>query len=138
VSSEPYAPAALTQGKSFPGTHLIGDWMGPRAGLDASESQELEHNSARKTAGAVVVCLLVVSEQGRADRPLAKRKKKHGVKNGFTPSFPLYVFITCSFVCMLQYILVVGQDSSVGIATRNGLDGPEIESRWEARFSTPV
>jgi len=28
---------------------------------------------------------------------------------------------------------------SVGIATRLGLDGPEIESRWEgARFSSPV
>jgi hypothetical protein len=29
--------------------------------------------------------------------------------------------------------------SSVGIATRYGMDGPEIESRWEgARFSAPV
>jgi len=32
----------------------------------------------------------------------------------------------------------VGRDSSVGIATGCGLDGPGIESRWEARFSTPV
>ena len=31
-----------------------------------------------------------------------------------------------------------GRDSSVGIATRNGLDGPGIESRWEARYSAPV
>jgi len=29
-------------------------------------------------------------------------------------------------------------DSSVGIATRYGLDGPGIESRWDARFSAPV
>jgi hypothetical protein len=28
--------------------------------------------------------------------------------------------------------------SSVGIGTRYGLDGPGIESRWEARFSAPV
>ena len=28
-----------------------------------------------------------------------------------------------------------GQDSSVGIATRIGLEGPGIESRWGARFS---
>ena len=28
--------------------------------------------------------------------------------------------------------------SSVGIATRYGLDGPEIESLWEVRFSLPV
>ena len=33
--------------------------------------------------------------------------------------------------------LSMGRDSSVGIATRYGLDGPGIESRWEARFSAP-
>jgi hypothetical protein len=33
----------------------------------------------------------------------------------------------------------MGHDSSVGIATRYGLDGPGIESRWVgARFSAPV
>jgi hypothetical protein len=32
----------------------------------------------------------------------------------------------------------VGQDSSVGIATHYGLDGPGIETRWKARFSAPV
>jgi len=32
----------------------------------------------------------------------------------------------------------VGRDSSVGIVTCHGLDGPGIESRWGARFSTPV
>ena len=32
----------------------------------------------------------------------------------------------------------MGRDSSVDIATRCGLDGPGIESQWEARFSTPV
>ena len=31
-----------------------------------------------------------------------------------------------------------GRDSSVGIATRYGLDGPGIESERGARFSTPV
>jgi hypothetical protein len=31
-----------------------------------------------------------------------------------------------------------GRDSSVGIATRYGLDGPGIESQWWARFSAPV
>jgi len=31
-----------------------------------------------------------------------------------------------------------GPGSSVGIATGYGLDGPGIESRWEARFSAPV
>ena len=33
---------------------------------------------------------------------------------------------------------LVGRDSSVGIATRYGLDEQGIESRWEAGFSTPI
>ena len=32
---------------------------------------------------------------------------------------------------------VVGRDSSVGIATRYGLDGPGIESRWRRDFLHP-
>jgi hypothetical protein len=35
-------------------------------------------------------------------------------------------------------LVIVGRDSSVGIATRYGMDGPGIESRWRARFSAPV
>ena len=31
-----------------------------------------------------------------------------------------------------------GRDTSVGIVTGYGLDGPGIESRWEARFSAPI
>jgi hypothetical protein len=31
-----------------------------------------------------------------------------------------------------------GPGSVVGIATGYGLDGPGIESRWEAKFSAPV
>jgi hypothetical protein len=39
----------------------------------------------------------------------------------------------------LQYVFYnVGRDSSVGIGTRYGLDGPGIESRWGARFSAHV
>ena len=33
---------------------------------------------------------------------------------------------------------MVGWDSSVGIATRYGLDGPVMESWWGARFTAPV
>jgi hypothetical protein len=32
----------------------------------------------------------------------------------------------------------VGRDSAVGVATRYGLDGQGIESRWKARFSAPI
>ena len=38
----------------------------------------------------------------------------------------------------VSYISTRFRDSSVGIATRYGLDGPGIESRWGARFSAPV
>ena len=37
----------------------------------------------------------------------------------------------------VMYILVVGRDSSVGIATRYGLDGPGIEFRWGRDFPHP-
>ena len=37
-----------------------------------------------------------------------------------------------------HYFYTDGPDSSVGIATGYGLDGPGIESRWGARFSAPV
>jgi hypothetical protein len=41
--------------------------------------------------------------------------------------------------CTIQgVILTRGRDSSVGIATRYGLDGAGIESRWGARFSAPL
>ena len=41
------------------------------------------------------------------------------------------------FNALLQFLLM-GRDSSVDIATRYGLDGLGIESRWGARFSAPV
>ena len=34
--------------------------------------------------------------------------------------------------------LSMGQDNTVSIATRYGLGGPGIESRWVARVSAPV
>ena len=39
---------------------------------------------------------------------------------------------------MLNVSVLVGRDSSIGIANGYGLDGPGIESRWGARFSAPV
>ena len=55
--------------------------------------------------------------------------------------FDLYILI---LYCNVIYLFIYssnycrGQDSSVGIATPYGLDGPGIESRWRARFSAPV
>ena len=42
------------------------------------------------------------------------------------------------FLTFQKVVLPLGRDSSVGIATRYGLDGPRIESRWGATFSAPV
>jgi hypothetical protein len=41
-------------------------------------------------------------------------------------------------IYVLYLLIILGRDSSVGIATRYGLNGPGIESRWEAKFSSPV
>ena len=38
----------------------------------------------------------------------------------------------------MYHIIFVGRDSSVGIVTDYGLDGPGIESRCETKFSAPV
>ena len=45
---------------------------------------------------------------------------------------------TCITTILSGFIYTKGPDSSAGIATRYGLDGQEIEFRWEARFSAPV
>jgi hypothetical protein len=41
---------------------------------------------------------------------------------------------TLIFFFLLLQVSAVGRDSSVGIATRYGLDGPGIESRWGRDF----
>jgi len=38
----------------------------------------------------------------------------------------------------MSYYKHMGRDNSVGTATRYGLDGPGIESRWERDFLQPL
>jgi hypothetical protein len=45
--------------------------------------------------------------------------------------------ILSGFIIHLRRI-IKGRNSSVGIATRYGLDGPGFESRWGVRFSAPL
>ena len=50
-------------------------------------------------------------------------------------------YLTVSWLALQfleSYLLSEGRVSSVSIATRYGLDGPVIKSRWGARFSAPV
>ena len=49
---------------------------------------------------------------------------------GLNPS-GAWIFFCC------YYCVLVGRDSSVGIATRYGLDGQGIESRWGRDFPHP-
>jgi len=71
------------------------------------------------------------------------------------PEFPVTLGVMCDPDQWHRYIIVMavtelecsvlfqygwqeGQVSAVGIVTHYGLDGPGIESRWGARFSTPI
>jgi hypothetical protein len=47
------------------------------------------------------------------------------------------IFMAWPYYAPVQFNKV-SRDSSVGIASRYGQDGPGNESRWEARFSAPV
>jgi hypothetical protein len=41
VSGQLHAPGRFTSGETNHGTRRIGDWVGPRAGLDAVEKREI-------------------------------------------------------------------------------------------------
>ena len=47
-------------------------------------------------------------------------------------------FCNCCFCSLFYTVNIVGRDSSVGIASRYGLDGPGDRNPVEARFSAPV
>jgi len=50
----------------------------------------------------------------------------------------LHIYIYDISSLRVNVSVAYGPGSSVGIATGHVLDGPGIESRWEARFSAPV
>jgi hypothetical protein len=53
----------------------------------------------------------------------------------------LFLFVNLLLAITEEFFFlppICGPGSSVGIANDYGLDGPEIESRWGARFSAPV
>ena len=49
----------------------------------------------------------------------------------------LFVWCLICLYVIIVYNLFVGRDSSVGIPTRYGLDGPGIESQWGRDFPHP-
>jgi hypothetical protein len=60
----------------------------------------------------------------------------------FHPLIPVFLSsLYSTYIIFLFFSLpciFMDRDSSVGIATGYGLDGPGIESRWGATFSTHV
>ena len=77
---------------------------------------------------------------------LERLSVKYGRRKNFSPQTPavrIFAFLsfpyplTCFFTLGITLLLTLGlwaRDSSVGIATRYGLDGPGIESRgWGGR-----
>jgi hypothetical protein len=57
--------------------------------------------------------------------------------NTFSPPILMHNAVLMPQGKFTVYYLFVGWDSSVGIATRYGLDGPGIESRWGRDFPHP-
>jgi hypothetical protein len=65
--------------------------------------------------------------------PALRHKSAQSTENYNTGEAQTYFHYDCSVVPNNN----VGRDSSVGIATRYRLDGPEIESRWGRDFPHP-
>ena len=61
------------------------------------------------------------------------------MKSAFFLPNAAFAMAVLDLISRLLLAKFVGRDSSVGTATRYGLDGPGIESRWGGvRFSAPV
>jgi hypothetical protein len=55
VSGQLHTPAALLPGKEPPGTHWIGGWVGPRAGLDAMVKRKIPRPRRESNPRAPIV-----------------------------------------------------------------------------------
>ena len=69
---------------------------------------------------------------------ISHRLKPVAIKQDFITTGTLSCFFSECRCYYYYYYYYWGLDSSAGIATRYGLEGPGIESRWGARFSSPV
>jgi hypothetical protein len=56
VSGQLHAPAALPPGINSPGTYYIGDWVEPKAGLDAVDERKSCPAASRTPAFQPVAC----------------------------------------------------------------------------------
>jgi hypothetical protein len=64
MSGELYAPAVLLHENSPPGTHWMGGWVGPKAGLDAVEKIKKSCPAGNRT-----LIVQVVARRGNDNEP---------------------------------------------------------------------
>ena len=101
------------------------------------------HHTVYPTRHCLNSALMAINKE--EDLMCSSIKKLNTIKYRHTASAALRLFRSNAPALFQPFCLMlwagVGRDSSVGIATRYGLDGPEIESRWRwdfPYFSRPV
>jgi len=103
------------------------------------ESQTIysTHQSVYPTRHCLNSTLMAINEEEDlmcfSIKKLNTTQYRHN-SNSNAPSFSLQCACIISTFFYLMLWTGVGRDTSVGIATRYGLDGPEIESRWRRDF----
>ena len=87
-----------------------------------------------------VTCMPVAFTQVTSESLSAEEREPSLTLTGDNFAFLMHNDIETLFITVekVMGIEVVGRDSSVSIASRYGLDGPGIESRWPERYSAPV
>jgi hypothetical protein len=138
VSCQLHAPGFFSPGVRVPGTHWIGGWMGPIAGLDAVEY--------RKSS-----CLCRESNPDRPARSSSLFRLSYpGFETNITLKFTdvgrrrmLWLWLCCCFYCLMFMfwsvekkqlcgLVVVPNGRSVGLCLQESATGPcpgEDESR---------
>jgi hypothetical protein len=115
-----HAPAGLSTRKK-PGTNRTGGWVGSRAGLDNLKKIKIPSFCRNSNPGCFTfdyTDIEVISCKQFIYRP------------ALSPTRPPVHWVSGIFPAGKG----AGPDSSVGIVTGYGLDGPGIESRWRRDF----
>jgi hypothetical protein len=106
------------------GTHCTQGWVGPRAGL-ARYGKSLPHRDS-------------IPERS-SPQPVSIPTELPGPRDLYTKSKYCYIYIYALIACNKNKIssVHISRDSSIGIATRYGLEGPGMESLLGGDFLHP-
>ena len=80
------------------------------------------------------LCLSLQSSSASPFSPIPSAQVSLGLPRFLLPAGRHFITSNVFYIILIKD---VGRGSSVGIATRYGLDGPEIESRWGQHFPHP-